>query len=158
MAQAMINHYNDYQQRIQFLRSSGDILLHRVKTLEINMNRRKQQNQQPFLQDIISLNAMVKKLLQMLAEINTCQYFQLTNEPFNCYSPYFTRMCNRYFEDLTRQFIAKLRIRRIQRLQNLQHLHHLRHLQSPLENIIHPIDFQVEQSPLENTIDFQIVQ
>ena len=145
MAQAMINHYNDYQQRIQFLRSSGDILLHRVKTLEINMNRRKQQNQQPFVQDINSLNAMVKKLLQMLAEINTCQYFQLTNEPFNFHSPYFTRMCNRYFEDLIQQFIAKLRIRRIQRLQNLQHLHHLQHLQSSLENIIHPIDFQIEQ-------------
>ena len=90
MAQAMINHYNDHQQRIQFLRSSGDILLQRIKTLEINMNRRKQQNQHPFVQDINSLNAMVKKLLQMLAEINTCQYFQLTNEPFNCYSPYFT--------------------------------------------------------------------
>ena len=141
----MINHYNYYQERIQFLRSSGDILLHRVKTLEINMNRRKQQNQQPFVQDINSLNAMVKKLLQMLAEINTCQYFQLTNEPFNCYSPYFTRTCNRYFEDLMQQFIAKLRIRRIQRLQNLQHLHHLQHLQSSLENIIHPIDFQIEQ-------------
>ena len=141
----MINHYNYYQQRIQFLRSSGDILLQRIKTLETNMNRRKQQNQQPFVQDINSLNAMTKKLLQMLAEINTCQYFQLTNEPFNCHSPYFTRMCNRYFEDLTQQFIAKLRIRRIQRLQNLQHLHHLQHLQSPLENIIHPIDFQIEQ-------------
>ena len=145
MVQAMINHYNDHQQRIQFLRSSGDILLQRIKTLEINMNRRKQQNQHPFVQDINSLNPMVKKLLQMLAEINTCQYFQLTNEPFNCYSPYFTRMCNRYFEDLIQQFIAKLRIRRIQRLQNLQHLHHLQHLQSSFENIIHPIDFQIEQ-------------
>ena len=145
MAQAMIDRYNDYQQRILFLRSSGDVLLQRIKTLEINMNRRKQQNQQPFLQDINSLNAMVKKLLQILAEINTCQYFQLTYEPFNFYSPYFIRTCNRYFEDLIRQFVAKLRIRRIQRLQNLQHLHHLQHLQSSLENIIHPVDFQIER-------------
>ena len=141
----MIDHYNDYQQRILFLRSSGDVLLQRIKTLEINMNRRKQQNQQPFVQDINSLNAMVKKLLQMLAEINTCQYFQLTNEPFNFYSPYFTQMCNRYFEDFIRQFVGKLRIRRIERLQNLQHLHHLQHLQSSLENIIHPVDFQIER-------------
>ena len=144
MAQAMVNHYKYYQQKIQFLRSSGDVLLQRIKTFEINMNKRKQQNQQPFVQDINSLNAMVKKLLQMLAEINTCQYFQLTNVPSFC-DGYYTLICNRYFEDFIRQFVAKLRIRRIQRLQNLQHLQHLQHLQSSLDNIIHPIDFQIEQ-------------
>ena len=143
MAQAIIDHYNDYQQRIQFLRSSGDILLNQIKTLEINMNIRKQQNQQPFLQHIDSLNAMVKKLLQMLTEIKTCQHFYLTNVPFNYYSSYFTQMCNRYFEELVQQFIAKLRIKRIQRLQHSQHLQHLQHLQSSFENIIHPVDFQI---------------
>ena len=142
MTQAMVNHYNHYRQRIQFLRSSGDILLQQIKTLETNMNRRKQQNQQP---NINLLNAMTKKLLQMLAEISTCQYFQLTNEPFDFHSSYFVRMCNRYFEDLTQQFITKLRIGRIQRLQNLQHLQHLQHLQSSLEDVIHPIDFQIVQ-------------
>ena len=76
---------------------------------------------------------------------NTCQYFQLTLEPCNFYSPYFTRTCNRYFEGFIQQFVAKLRVRRIQRLQNLQHLHHLQHLQSPLDNIIHPVDFQIER-------------
>ena len=141
----MAQDYTYYQQQIQFLRSSGDILLDRIKTLETNMNRRKQQNQQPFQQDINSLNAMVKKLLQILAEINTCQYFQLTYEPFNCYSHYFTQMCNRYFQDLMQQFTAKLRIKRLQRLQHLHHLQHLQHLQSSSQNIIHPIDFQIEQ-------------
>ena len=142
MTQQMINHYNDYQQHIQFLRSSGNILLQRVKTLESNLNRRRQQNQQPFVPDINSLNAIVKKLLQILAQINTCRYLQL-NEPFNIHSSYFTRICNRYFEDLTQQFITKLRIRRIRRLQNLQHLHHLRHLQSSLKDVVHPVDFQI---------------
>ena len=151
MTQAMINHYNYYQQQIQFLRLSGDILLDKIKTLETNMNRRKQQNQQPFEQDINSLNAMAKRLLQILAEINTCQYFQLTNEPFNCYSNYYIQMCNRYFEDIMQQFIVKLRIRRtqrLQRLQNLQHLHHLQHLQhlqSSSQNIIDLTDFQIEK-------------
>ena len=132
MAQAIINHYNDYQRRIQFLQSAGDFLLEQIKSLEINMNRRKQQNQQPFIEDINSLDAMVKKLLHMLAEINTCQYFQLTNEPFNFYCPYFTQMCNRYYEDLIQQFIAKLNTRRIQRLQQQR-------------NIIDPVDFEINQ-------------
>lgn len=142
MAQQMINHYNYYQQRIQFLRLSGDILLDRIKTLETNMNRSKQQNQQPFQQDLNSLNAMVKKLLQMLAEINTCQYFQLTYESFNCYSDYFIQMCNRYFQHLMHQFIEKLHIKRIQRIQSLsQNID----FQSSSQNIIDPIDFQIKQ-------------
>ena len=144
MTQQMINHYNDYRQHIQFLRSSGNILLQRVKTLETNMNRRRKQNQQPFVRDINSLNAMVKKLLQMIAQINTCRYLQL-NEPFNIHSSYFTRICNRYFQHLSHKFVTKLRIIRIQRLQNLQHLHHLQHLQSSLEDVVHPVDFEIEQ-------------
>ena len=140
----MINHYNYYQQHIQFLRSSGNILLQRVKTFETNLNRRRQQNQQPLVQDINSLNAMIKKLLQILAQINTCRYLQF-NEVFNIHSSNFTRICNRYYEDLTCQFVTKLRIRRIQRLQNLQHLHHLRHLQSSLEDVVHPVDFQIHK-------------
>ena len=145
MAQAMINHnYNAYQQRIQFLRSHGDVLLQRIKALEINMNKRKQQNQQPMERDVNSLNAMVKKLLQMLAEINACQYFQLTNEQFDVCDHYFNEICNRYFEDLMQNFVAKLRIRRIQRLQNLQNIQNLQYLQR-LNNIIHPVDFQIEQ-------------
>ena len=129
MTQQMINHYNYYRQHIQFLQSSGNILLQRVKTFETNLNRKRQQNQQLLVRDINSLNAMIKKLLQILAQINTCRYLQF-NERFNIHSSYFTRICNRYYEQLTRQFVTKLRIRRIQRLQNLQHLHHLRHLQS----------------------------
>ena len=139
----MLNHYYYYQHKIQFLRMGGDVLLQQIKILETDMNRKKQQNQQPLVQNVNSLNAMVKKLLQMLAEINTCQYFQLTNEPFNC--GYYTRMCNRYFEDLLHRFVTKLRIKRIQRLQNLQHLQHLRHLQSSLDDIINPIDFEIQQ-------------
>ena len=122
MAQQMLNHYNYYQQQIQFLRSSGDILLDRIKTLETNMNTKKQQNQEPLQQDLNSLNAMVKKLLQLLAEINTCQYFQMTYEPFNCYSHYYIQMCNRYFEDLMQQFMARLHLKRTRRLQNLHQL------------------------------------
>ena len=144
MAQA--NHYNYYQNQIQFLRLSGDILLDRIKSLETNMNRKKQQNQPPFEQDINSLNAMVKKLLEMLAEINTCQYFQMIYEPFNCYSDYFIQMRNRYFQHLMHQFIQRLHIKRLQRLQRL---HHWQSLQNPIDfssqNIIDPIDFEIKQ-------------
>ena len=140
MAQTMVNHYNHYQQKIQFLRWHGDVLLQRINMLETNMNQRKQQNQQPIEHDLNCLNQMTKKLLHMLAEINTCQYFQLTNEPFTNGDFYYNQMCKRYFEDLIQQFIAKLRIRRIKRLQNLQNLQNLQRL----NNIIHPVDFVIQ--------------
>ena len=66
MTQAMIDHYNYYQQKIQFLRSNGDILLQRIKILETIMNKRKQQNEYPFVQQINSLYAMVKNYLKYL--------------------------------------------------------------------------------------------
>ena len=75
MAQIMIQHRNNYEVQIYQLRVHGDVLLQRIKMLEIKMNQIKQQNQQPNQQDINSLNAMVKKLLGMLAQINTYQYF-----------------------------------------------------------------------------------
>ena len=38
MAQIMINNYNQYQQQIHLLRAHGDVLLERIKILEIKMN------------------------------------------------------------------------------------------------------------------------
>ena len=142
MAQAMLNHYNNYQQQIQHLRTHGDVLLQRIKMLEIKMNQRKQQNQQPNQQDINSLNVMVRKLLQMLAQINTCQYFQIANEPY-VNGPYFNQMCNNHFESLIQRFNTQLRIRRVQRLQRLQHLQSLK---------------QVNNNNKNNFVDFQILQ
>lgn len=115
MAQSMINYYNTYNQRIQFLRAHGDQLLQRIQMLEIGMNRRKQQNQQPHENEVNSLHSMVKKLLQMLAEINTCQYFQMTKELFNTNDYYYKQMCTRYFEDLMLKFTLELKARRIKR-------------------------------------------
>ena len=111
----MINYYNTYNQRIQFLRAHGDQLLQRIQMLEIGMNRRKQQNQQPHENEVNSLHSMVKKLLQMLAEINTCQYFQMTKELFNTNDYYYKQMCTRYFEDLMLKFTLELKARRIKR-------------------------------------------
>ena len=104
---------NDYQQRIQYLRLSGDMMLDQIRTLESNMNRRKQQNQQPFIEEINLLNTLVKKLLKMLAEINVCEYFKLTNPQFNL--EYFNELCNRQFNYLMYQFLQKLHIRRLER-------------------------------------------
>ena len=141
----MIQHHNNYETQIHYIRRHGDVLLLRIKMLEIKMNKKKQQNQQPSQQDINSLNAMVKKLLQMLARINTYQYFQITNEPFVCNNQtYFNEICNNYFEDLIRRFITQLRIKRLQRLQHLQHLQRLRQ-QQPVNNFIDPVDFQIWQ-------------
>ena len=141
MTQAMIDHYNYHQQRIQLLRSTGDILLQQINILETNMNKRKQQNEYPLVQDINSLNAMVTKLLLMLAEINTCQYFQMTFEPFNIYSSNYIQMCNRYFENLTRQIITNLQMKRFKRLQQLQY----KSFKEITEYIFDPVDFQIQQ-------------
>ena len=112
MTQSMVNYYNSYNQRIQFLRTHGDQLMQRIQMLEIGMNRRKQQCQPPHENEVNSLHSMVKKLLQMLAEINTCQYFQLTKELYNNNEYYYKQMCTRYFEDLMLKFTLKLKTRR----------------------------------------------
>ena len=142
MAQIMIQHHKNYEAQINYIRTHGDVLLQRIKMLEIKMNQRKQQNQEASQQDINLLNAMIKKLLRMLARINTYQYFQITNEPFVCVNQtYFNQICNNYFEDLIRRFITQLRIKRIQRLQRLQHLQSLQRV----NNFIDPVDFQIWQ-------------
>ena len=141
MEQIMIQHHNNYEVQIYQLRVHGDVLLQRIKMLEIKMNQIKQQNQQPNQQDINSLNAMVKKLLGMLAQINTYQYFQITNEPFFvCNGPYFNQMCNNHFQSLIQRFIRQLRIKRIQRLQRLQHLQSLQRVNNFIND---PVDFQI---------------
>lgn len=140
MTQAMIDQYNQHQQRIQLLRSTGDILLQRINILETHMNKRKQ-NQYQFPEDINSLNTLVKRLLLMLAEIKTCQYFQLTFEPFSIFSSRYIEMCNRFFENLTRQFITDLQFKRYKRLQRLQ----CHSYQEIIGDIFDPVDFQIEQ-------------
>ena len=115
MAQSMVNYYNSYNQRIQFLRAHGDQLLQTIQMLEIGMNRRKQQNQQPLDDEIKTLHSSVKKVLQMLAEINTCQYFQLTKEIYNTNDYYYKQMCFRYFQDLMLKFSLELNARRRRR-------------------------------------------
>ena len=129
MGQSMIYNsynYNDYHERIRFLRTSGDQLLQRIQMLEIGMNRRKQQNQQPHQDEVTSLHTMVTKLLQMLAEINVCQYFQLFN--FNEY--YYKQMCIRYFQDLMLKFNFRLKAKRLNRIKR---------------NLIDEIDFTISR-------------
>ena len=141
MAQIMIEQNNNYQNRIDFLRSSGDVLLDRIKMLEIKMNKKKQQNEEADKKDVNCLNAMVEKLFKMLAEINTCEYFQLINEPFIIDS-YFNQICKMYFEDYIRRFITQLRLKRIKRLQILQYNESLKEVNEFIEQ---PIDFQIWQ-------------
>ena len=52
MANQMLLFLDNYDHRIQFLRSEGDQLLESIKALEIGMNRRKQQHQQIHMTEI----------------------------------------------------------------------------------------------------------
>ena len=119
MGQSMVyNSYNygDYTERIRFLRTNGDQLLQRIQLLETSMNKRKQQNQQPHQNEITNLQSMAAELLQTLAEINTCQYFLLTNEYFNFNDYYFKQMCLKYFQDLVREFNFRLKAKRLNQI------------------------------------------
>ena len=108
--------YGDYTERIRYLRSIGDHLLQRIELLETSMNKRKQQNQQPHQNELTSLQAMARKLLQTLAEINVCQYFKMVNEYFNFNDYYYKQMCFRYFRDLMLQFNFKLKAKRLNQI------------------------------------------
>ena len=103
--------YGDYTERIRYLRSTGDQLLQRIELLKTSINKRKQQNQQPNQNEITSLHAMATKLLQMLAEINVCQYFKMVNEYYYFNEYYYKQMCFKYFEDLMQQFNLKLKLK-----------------------------------------------
>ena len=59
---------------------------------------------------------MVRKLLQMLAEINVCQYFHMTNEQFNSNEYYYKQMCIRYFQNLMLKFNFRLKAKHIERI------------------------------------------
>ena len=107
--------YSDYYERIRYLRSIGDHLLLKIDLLETNMNKRKQQNKHLLENEVTSLNAMTKKLLQSLAEINVCQYFIMVNEYFNFNDYYYKQMCFRYYFDLLREFNFKLKTKRLKR-------------------------------------------
>ena len=113
MGQSLVynsNNYDDYTERIRYLRSIGDHLLQRIKLLETSMN--KQQNQKPLIDEII-INDMVRKVLQTLAEINVCQYLYLVNEYYHFNDYYYKQMCQRYFQDLMLQFNLKLKEKRL---------------------------------------------
>ena len=101
------HNYGDYTERIRYLRSNGDHLLQEIELLETNMNKRKQQNQQPLKNELTRLHTMTRKLLQMLAEINVCQYFKMVNEYYNFNDYYYKQMCFRYYQDLLRELNLK---------------------------------------------------
>ena len=116
MGQSMVynsNNYANYTERIRLLRTTGDQLLQEIQLLETNMNKRKQQNQQPLTIEITRLQSMTRKMLQLIAEINVCQYFHLVNEYFDCNDYYYKKMCLKYFQDLMRQFNLKLKQKNI---------------------------------------------
>ena len=137
----MIDQFNQLNQRIQLLRSTGDIVLQQINRLETRMNKRKQQNQYPIKRDIDLLNQLVIRLLQMLAEIKTCQYYQVIVERINIFSPRYIEMRNRLFENLIRQFINDLQIKRYKRLERLQCYSY----QQIINDIFDPVDFQIQQ-------------
>ena len=121
MGQSLVynsNNYGNYTERIRYLRSIGDHLLQRIQCLETSMNKRKQQNQEPFDDEITQLHRMTTKLLQTLAEINVCQYFHLMNEYYNFNDDYYKQMCRRYFQDLMLQFNLKLKLKLKAKLNN----------------------------------------
>ena len=113
MANQMLVFLDNYDHRIQFLRSEGDQLLESIKALEIGMNRRKQQLEQVHMTEIDWMYHFVKKLLGMLAEIKTCEYFKMTKKLVSLNDDFYKKTCNAFFTDLVRKFNARLNAKRL---------------------------------------------
>ena len=113
MANQMLIFLENYDRRIQFLRSQGDQLLESIKSLEIGMNRRKQQHQQPHMAEIDWMYCMVKTFFGMLAEIKTCEYFKMIKKLVSLNDHFYQKTCNAFFNDLVRKFNARLNARRL---------------------------------------------
>ena len=76
------------------------------------MNRRKQQNLQPNQKNLYTLNQMIKKLLKMLAFIDSYRYFQIINEPLTYKNEtFFYEIANNYYEDTLQRFVLKVKVR-----------------------------------------------
>ena len=85
------NNYYNYTERIRILQSNNYHLLQKI-----------QQNRKPI--DDVQLQCLVTKSLQLLAEINVCQFFHQVNEYYNPNDYYYKQMCRKYFQDSMRQF------------------------------------------------------
>ena len=113
MANQMVVFLENYDRRIQFLRSQGDQLLDSIKSLEIGMNRRKQHLEQPHIAEIDWMYCMVKTFFGMLAEIKTCEYFKIVKKLVSSNDHFYQKTCNAFFNDLVRKFNARLNARRL---------------------------------------------
>ena len=108
MANYMLVFSQNYDQRIQFLRSQGDQLLQSIKLLEIEMNQRRQRYLQPYLYQINGICSMTENLLEMLAEIKACEYFKLTHQLVFFHEELFKVTSHAIKKDLINKFNAKL--------------------------------------------------
>ena len=102
MTQQMI--YVNYDEKISFLQSNGERLLQTIQSLEIEINRRKQNNQQPLECELNLLFSLVKNVLEILAEIKTCQYFKLSNQLVFYNEELYKTTCNAILADLINKF------------------------------------------------------
>ena len=109
--------YKSYQREILYLQRHGNKLLQKIKQQEIKMNQRKQQNLQPNEKDLYTLNEKIKKLLRMVAFINSYRYFQLKNEPLSYGNEaFFYQMANGYYKDTLQRFVFRLKQLHLDRL------------------------------------------
>ena len=102
--------YRSYEREILYLQRHGNKLLLKIKQKEIKMNRKKQQNLQPTQKDLKTLNEMIKKLLRMLASIDSYRYFQIIKEPLtiNNNQTFFYQVANDYYEYMLQRFVLKV--------------------------------------------------
>ena len=103
--------YQSYQQEILYLQRHGNKLLQKIKQQETKMNRKKQQNFQPNQKDLYTLQQMIKKLLRMLAFIDSYRYFQIINVPLYQNQTWFHEIAYNYYEDTLQRFMLRLKLK-----------------------------------------------
>ena len=101
--------YQNYQDEIYYLQQHGDILLQRIKHLEIKMNQRRQQKLLPTERHIKTMHNWVIKLLKILAYIKTYQFFQARNILLtDVNTNWFFHIVNNKYLVLFQQFMSRL--------------------------------------------------
>ena len=121
MGQALVHNSKDYScytYRIRFLQRVNDQLLQQIRVLEADMNKRKQQNQQPLSTDIYKLHDFTTQFLFSLAEINVCQNFYLGDEFYNMNGRHYKEMCRNYFQIYMEKYNSYLKEKRLNMIKN----------------------------------------
>ena len=102
--------YESYKKEIRRIRNQGNVLMKQIKKHETMMNQRKILHLPSTFEDCYILQLMVKRILQMIAIIDTYKYFQSQHLPLvDELMDLFYQMTDNNYQIYEQSFMLKLR-------------------------------------------------